>query len=98
MLRKQTGASYVLNIATVCGTGKDTTSWQREMIRFDEASGFIYLFGAIFIGLKFVIDSYVLMITKSNKKAIGLFKYSITYLALIFALLLLDHYWYLNIF
>jgi len=62
-----------------------------------ELSGFIYLFGAIFIGLKFVIDSYVLMITKSNKKAIGLFKYSITYLALIFALLLADHYWYLNI-
>tara|TARA_B100001564_G_scaffold237937_1_gene201266 strand:- start:786 stop:1694 length:909 start_codon:yes stop_codon:yes gene_type:complete len=63
-----------------------------------ELSGFIYLFGAIFIGLKFVIDSYILMITKSNKKAIGLFKYSITYLALLFALLLLDHYWYLNIF
>ena len=62
-----------------------------------ELSGFIYLFGAIFIGLKFVIDSYVLMITKSNKKAIGLFKYSITYLTLLFALLLADHYWYLNI-
>ena len=62
-----------------------------------ELSGFIYLFGAIFIGLKFVIDSYVLMTTKSNKKAIGLFKYSITYLALLFALLLADHYWYLNI-
>ena len=44
VLRKQKGTSYVLNIATVCGTGKDTTSWQREMIRFDEASGFIYLF------------------------------------------------------
>ena len=62
-----------------------------------ELSGFIYLFGAIFIGLKFVIDSYILMTTKSNKKAIGLFKYSITYLALLFALLLADHYWYLNI-
>ena len=62
-----------------------------------ELSGFIYLFGAIFIGLKFVIDSYILMITKSNMKAIGLFKYSITYLALLFALLLADHYWYLNI-
>ena len=62
-----------------------------------ELSGFIYLFGAIFIGLKFVIDSYILMIKKSNNKAIGLFKYSITYLALLFALLLADHYWYLNI-
>ena len=61
-----------------------------------ELSGFIYLFGTIFIGLKFVMDSYVLMTTKSNKRAIGLFKYSITYLALLFALLLVDHYWYLN--
>ncbi len=62
-----------------------------------ELSGFIYLTGAVFIGLKFIIDSYVLMITKSDKRAIDLFKYSISYLALLFALLLIDHYWYLNI-
>ena len=62
-----------------------------------ELSGFIYLTGAVFIGLKFIIDSYVLMITKSDKRAINLFKYSISYLALLFALLLIDHYWYLNI-
>lgn len=62
-----------------------------------ELSGFIYLFGTIFIGLKFVIDSYTLMMTKSNRKAIDLFRYSITYLALLFAFLLIDHYWYLNI-
>ena len=29
-----------------------------------ELSGFIYLTGTVFIGLKFIIDSYVLMITK----------------------------------
>ena len=62
-----------------------------------ELSGFIYLSGSIFIGLKFVIDSYVLMTTKSSRKAIELFRYSITYLALLFAFLLVDHYWYLNI-
>ncbi len=62
-----------------------------------ELSGFIYLSGAIFIGLKFVMDSYALMTTKSSRKAIGLFRYSITYLALLFAFLLVDHYWYLNI-
>ena len=62
-----------------------------------ELSGFIYLSGAIFIGLKFVVDSYTLMTTKSSRKAIGLFRYSITYLALLFAFLLVDHYWYLNI-
>ena len=62
-----------------------------------ELSGFIYLSGAIFMGLKFVVDSYTLMTTKSSRKAIGLFRYSITYLALLFAFLLVDHYWYLNI-
>ena len=60
-------------------------------------SGFIYLTGATIIGLKFVIDAYDLMITKSDRGAIRLFKYSITYLAILFAALLIDHYWYLSI-
>ena len=60
-------------------------------------SGFIYLTGATIIGLKFVIDAYDLMITKSDRRAFGLFKYSITYLAILFAALLTDHYWYLSI-
>ncbi|MFQ3361810.1 MAG: protoheme IX farnesyltransferase, partial [Alphaproteobacteria bacterium] len=60
-------------------------------------SGFIYLTGVVLIGLKFVIDSYSLMISKSASEAIALFKYSITYLAVLFALLLLDHYWYLSV-
>ena len=63
-----------------------------------ELSGFIYLSGTVLIGLKFIIDSYYLMVTKSDRRAIDLFKYSITYLALLFALLLVDHYWYLNIY
>ena len=60
-------------------------------------SGFIYLTGVTIIGLKFVIDAYDLMITKSDRRAIRLFKYSITYLAILFAALLIDHYWYLSI-
>ena len=60
-------------------------------------SGFIYLTGVVLIGLKFTIDAYSLMISKSAAEAIALFKYSITYLAVLFALLLLDHYWYLSI-
>jgi len=59
-------------------------------------SGFIYLTGIVLIGLKFVIDSYILMTSKSHSKAIALFKYSITYLAILFALLLFDHFWYLS--
>ena len=39
-------------------------------------SGFIYLSGTVFIGLKFIIDSYYLMVTKSDRRAIDLFKYS----------------------
>ena len=60
-------------------------------------SGFIYLTGVVLIGLKFTIDAYSLMVSKSAAEAIALFKYSITYLAVLFALLLLDHYWYLSV-
>ena len=58
--------------------------------------GFIYLVGVVLIGLKFVLDSYRLMVSKSSSEAIALFKYSITYLAVLFALLLFDHFWYLS--
>jgi len=58
-------------------------------------SSYIYLSGAVIFGIKFVIDSYILKETKSSKRAINLFKYSITYLAILFGLLLIDHFWYL---
>ena len=58
-------------------------------------SSYIYLSGAVIFGIKFVIDSYILKQTKSSKRAINLFKYSITYLAILFGLLLIDHFWYL---
>ena len=60
-------------------------------------SGYIYLTGVTIIGLKFMIDAYMLMRKKSDTKAIQLFRYSITYLAVLFTLLLLDHFWYLNL-
>jgi protoheme IX farnesyltransferase len=61
-------------------------------------SGNMYLIGTIIIGLKFMIDSYILMRSKSDTRAIQLFRYSITYLAILFALLLVDHFWYLNLY
>ncbi len=60
-------------------------------------SGLIYLIGSFTFGIKFVIDSYLLMVLKSDKRAIELFKYSISYLSILFGTLLLDHYWFLSI-
>ena len=60
-------------------------------------SGLIYLIGSFTFGLKFVIDSYLLMALKTDKRAIDLFKYSISYLAILFGALLLDHYWFLTL-
>ncbi len=60
-------------------------------------SGLIYLIGSFTFGVKFIVDSYLLMVLKTDKRAIELFKYSITYLAVLFGVLLLDHYWYLTL-
>ena len=53
---------------------------------------YIYLMSVIILGGKFIYDSYDLYITKNLRKAFLLFKYSITYLAMLFAALLADHY------
>lgn len=53
---------------------------------------YIYLASVILLGGKFIYDSYDLYITKNLRKALMLFKYSITYLAMLFAALLADHY------
>jgi len=60
-------------------------------------SGLIYFIGAFVFGMKFVVDSYLLYVIKSEQRAIDLFKYSITYLAILFTLLLVDHYWFLEL-
>ena len=53
---------------------------------------YIYLASVILLGGKFIYDSYDLYITKNIRKALLLFKFSITYLAMLFAALLADHY------
>ena len=60
-------------------------------------SGLIYLIGSFVFGIKFVVDSYLLFVLKTEKRAIELFKYSITYLAVLFGVLLLDHYWFFTL-
>jgi protoheme IX farnesyltransferase len=53
---------------------------------------YIYLISVLILGGKFIYDSYDLYLTKNERKAFELFKYSISYLALLFAALLADHY------
>lgn len=55
-------------------------------------SGWLYLACAIVLGLRFVQLSWQLYQSYSDEKARQLFKYSILYLALLFASLLVDHW------
>lgn len=55
-------------------------------------SGWLYLICAIALGLKFVLLSWVLYREYSDALAKRLFRYSIIYLALLFASLLVDHW------
>ncbi|MCD8504023.1 MAG: heme o synthase [Burkholderiaceae bacterium] len=55
-------------------------------------SGWLYLACAVALGLRFVHISWQLYQSYSDEKARELFKYSILYLALLFASLLVDHW------
>lgn len=55
-------------------------------------SGWLYLACAVVLGLRFVQISWQLYQTYSDEKARQLFKFSILYLALLFASLLIDHW------
>jgi len=55
-------------------------------------SGFIYLVSAIVLGLGFIYFAIQLIRIEDNKTAMKTFFYSINYLMLIFAALLIDHY------
>ena len=55
-------------------------------------SGFVYLIGAIALGTRFLYWSVTLLRTKKHDTAIKVFRFSITYLMLLFVLLLMDHY------
>ncbi|MGP4845385.1 heme o synthase [Marinobacter sp. 1Y8] len=57
-------------------------------------SGGIYLVGAVVLGLRFLHYSIRLIREDNRKLAMDTFKYSITYLMLLFVFLLVDHYVY----
>ena len=56
-------------------------------------SGFIYLGSAILLDAVFIAYAVVLYRTYSDALAKSMFKFSILYLTLLFAALLVDHYW-----
>ena len=55
-------------------------------------SGFIYLIGAVALGLGFVYYAYRLLNPPDELYSMKVFGYSITYLIVMFALLLIDHW------
>lgn len=59
---------------------------------FTGMSGMLYLVSVLLLNAGFLYYAISLQITKSSKKAIATFVYSIVYLMLLFAVLLLDRY------
>jgi protoheme IX farnesyltransferase len=55
-------------------------------------SGPLYLAGALLLGGRFIWHAGVLLWGEDRKAAINTFKYSITYLMLLFLVMLVDHY------
>lgn len=55
-------------------------------------SGLLYLAGALALGAGFLYHAIALMRDNSDKQAMKMFGYSITYLMALFAFLLVDHY------
>jgi heme o synthase len=55
-------------------------------------SGLLYLIGAVILGLVFLGYAITLYMSYSDQLAKKTFRYSITYLSLLFAVLLIDHY------
>ncbi len=55
-------------------------------------SGLIYLVSAVLLGLGFIYYAVLMMRKKDNKTAMKTFVYSIIYITLLFAALLIDHY------
>ncbi len=60
-------------------------------------SGLIYLISAVLLGFGFLYYAVQMMRHKDNKTAMRTFGYSIVYLMLIFAALLVDHYYPLSL-
>jgi len=57
-------------------------------------SGWIYLFGALVLGLRFLQYAIRLLKGDDRRVALSTFKYSITYLMVLFVVLLVDHFVY----
>jgi protoheme IX farnesyltransferase len=57
-------------------------------------SGPLYAIGALILGLIFLWYAIQLMLAKDPKIPMATFKYSIVYLMLLFAIMLIDHYVY----
>jgi len=55
-------------------------------------SGLLYLAGALALGAGFLYHAIALMRDNSDKQAMKTFGYSIIYLMVLFAFLLVDHY------
>jgi protoheme IX farnesyltransferase len=55
-------------------------------------TGLIYLAAAVLMGLWFIYLAILMMRRKDNKTAMQTFAYSIVYITVLFAVLLLDHY------
>lgn len=58
-----------------------------------EMMGPLYLVGAMILGLVFVYRAIRLLVSTSEAEAMKTFGYSILYLSMMFALMLLDRYW-----
>ena len=55
-------------------------------------SGVVYLAGALILGAGFLMCAVALVRGNSERAPLATFKYSIVYLTLLFAVLLVDHY------
>ena len=56
-------------------------------------SGYVYLAGALALGAMFLVYAVQLYRDYSDELARATFKYSMWYLAALFSVLLVDHYW-----
>ncbi len=60
-------------------------------------SGWFYLLGALALGAGFLYWSLALLANRNSKAPMATFRYSIVYLAALFLVLLIDHYWLLPV-
>jgi protoheme IX farnesyltransferase len=54
--------------------------------------GWLYLSGALLLGAGFLYWSLVMLLGEDDQSGMKTFKYSITYLMVLFCIMLLDHY------